>query len=245
VIISTQLMTLSFSFLLLGSIAFADVSPDEIVNKADHGRMPAVSLSFLATVKDYQKSDEPKETRYQVYSKGPDASLVKTIFPERQQGRKLLMEGDNLWLYTPDVKRAARVSMQQRLSGEIANGDLARTNYAVDYTATLVDSEKVNGTDAYHLNLKAKHAGVTYSRLEYWVSKKDFLPMKAIFYAVSGKLLKTAVYSDPKTVLGSRCVTKFTVKDALNPGHTSVLIYSGHKKMNIPDSMLSKESLSE
>ena len=243
----TQLVLIAsiVSALLIAPPAHAELSADEIVKKADEGRLPQGTLSFTATVVDFENSKKEHESRYHVLNKSNDASLVETVFPERQQGRKLLMEGNSLWFYTPDIKRAARVSMQQKLTGEIANGDLVRTNFAGDYSAKIINEETVSGVVAYHLDLKAKHEGVTYSRLQYWVSKKEFLPMKAVFYAVSGKVLKTGTFSDPKLILGHKIITRMTVKDALDPKRYSVMTHSEHQRTRLPASVFSKESLGE
>ena len=243
-----NLLTLTLPVIFLVSIpdmVFAAPSADEIVKKADQGRLPQGAISFHATVKDYKKTELAHETQYEILNNATGSGLVKTIFPERQQGRKLLMEGSSLWLYTPDIKRAARVSMQQKLTGEIANGDLAKTNFAGDYNATILGSETVNGVETYHLSLKAKHSEVTYSKLEYWVAKKDFLPVKTVFYAVSGKVLKTGAYSEPKMVLGNKCITKFVVTDAVDTTRKSIVFYSNHKRGHFPDTIFSKEALSE
>src|SRR5262249_23659924 len=111
--------------LVLGYCALAAspvVNAEEAVKKADEGRMPDGEVTFVARVLDYDQKSLLRETRYRVSSQGESASLIETIAPERQKGRKLLMEGDSLWLYTPDIKRPARVSLQQRLTGEVSNG---------------------------------------------------------------------------------------------------------------------------
>lgn len=237
-ILGAAILTLAPSF------AFA-ISADEIVAKADERRLPKGTLSFNVSVADFEGKGEARKTKYKVLNKSSVASLVETTFPERQQGRKLLMEDDSLWFYTPDIRRAARVSMQQKLTGEIANGDLSRTNLAGDYNAKLIGTANLNGVEAYHLDLRAKNSAVTYSRLEYWVSKSDFTPIKTVFYAVSGKVLKTGTFSEVKNILGQPCVTKVTVRDALDPKRYSIMVYGNHKRERLPASVFSKESLGE
>jgi outer membrane lipoprotein-sorting protein len=232
-------------FTLLMPQVHAELTPDDILKRSDGGKMPDLSISFQVSVKDLKSQAVERETRYEVWSKGRDASLIKTLFPERQRGRKMLMEGDNMWIYTPDIRRPARVGMQQKMTGEVSNGDLARTEFSADYDATLAGIEKVEGKDTYHLRLKAKRSGVTYSKIDYWVSKDEVLPVKAVFFAVSGKPLKMGFYSGVKSVFGRKCITKFVVKDVLDPERQSVLSYSNFKRVKIPDQMLAKESLSE
>lgn len=239
---------LIYSILSAVLIPFAHakkMDAEDLMNKADEARMPRGSIIFEAEVKVFEDGSEINDTVYKVWSKDRTRSLVETIFPERQKGRKLLMDGDNLWFTTPNVKRAARVSMQQRLSGEVANGDLARTNYAGEYDAELVKEEKVDSHDTYRLLLKANRKGVTYSKIEYWIRTDNYQPVKAVYYALSGKALKTAEFSDVKNVFGKPCVTKITFTDSTRKSRKSVLLYRKHERSKIPESVLSRESLSE
>ena len=86
------------------------------------------------------KSDE--EQLYEVSQKGTDKTYVEFMSP-REKGQHLLMLGDDMWVYLPDTSRPVRITPLERLSGDASNGDVARTNYAVDYTAAYVRDEKV------------------------------------------------------------------------------------------------------
>lgn len=235
---------LTIRLLFDASQSFA-LSADEIVKRADEGRLPGGEITFTAVVRDYDKGSLLRETKYKVYNRGGEAALIETIAPERQKGRKLLMEGDNLWFYTPDLKRPARVSLQQKLTGEISNGDLARTNFSGDYSATLVNEDSTAGKPTFHFILNAKHGGVTYSKIDFWITKQDCLPFKAIFYAASGKVLKTGIYSEPKTILNKKRITKITMQDALNQNRISILSYSSHRREQLPAAIFSKDGLDE
>lgn len=237
--------TVALAVLLFTFSARAEMSADDLVQRADAGRVPPGSITFLSQVEDFENGERVRETRYKVLNKGREKSLVLTTYPERHAGRKLLMDDENLWFYTPDIKKPARVSMQQKLTGEVANGDMARTNFAGDYDATMAGKEKVGGQEAFKLHLKAKRENVTYSKIDYWIGVKSMLPVKAVFYAVSGKVLKEAEYTGVKMVMGKKCVTKTIFTDFIDKGRKSVLLYSGHKKSSFSNSTFSKESLSE
>ena len=172
-------------FLLLQSQAFG-LSGLQIVKKADTMRFIESDNSFVVEVNDIKGNDTQK-TKYKVFSKGTHMSRVETIFPELQAGRKLLMKDNDLWFFTPDIKRPTRVSLQQKLTGEVSNGDLARTNFGDDYAVEIKGEEKIDGVDAIHLFLKKKNDEVTYSAIDYWVSKKNYTPLKASFKSDNGK----------------------------------------------------------
>lgn len=194
-------------------------------------------------MEDFEGGDSVRQTQYLVLNQGTESSLVETVLPERQAGRKLLMTEENMWFYTPDLKRPARVSAQQKLTGEVANGDLARTNFAEDYNAKIVGKEKINGKEAYKLLLTANHRDVTYAKIDYWVATKDLLPIKAVFFAVSGKPLKMADYGGLKQILGKPVLTRTVFTDAVDKNRKSVLVFSGHKRKRFSSSTFTKESL--
>lgn len=243
------------SLLTLGLIVFrtgqsvalnATLSGNEIVKKSDSMRIMDGDVSFHVEVSDLKGTTaQPtvQKTIYRVFAKGAKMSRVETIFPERQVGRKLLMTDDALWLFTPDIKRPTRVSMQQRLTGEVANGDIAKTRLQEDYEAVLKSEVKLEGREAYLLELKKKRDNVTYSAIDYWVAKKDFAPMRAIFKTEGGKNLKTANYKDPKLFLNQMMITKMEITNALNTSQKSILIFSNYKKEKLDESFFNKESL--
>lgn len=224
------------------SIAAGNSNRNDLVKKSDAYRFISTDVSFQVEINDIKGSTSQK-TRYKVFSKGSTMSRVETIFPERQAGRKLLMKGDDLWLFTPDVKRPTRVSMQQRLTGEVSNGDIARTNFADDYNGELKGEEKIDGKDFLHLILKKKRDEVTYSAIDLWINKKDHMPFKAVFKTDGGKDLKVAFYKEPKKMLDRILITQIEIQNSLNKEQRSVLTFSGYKKEKLDESIFNKETL--
>lgn len=224
------------------SLQVMAVDVADIIKKADNFRYIPDDISFTVEVTD-KKASEVQNSRYRVFSKGSKYSRVETTFPERQAGRKLLMRDDDLWFYTPDIKRPTRVSMQQKLTGEVANGDIARTNFAEDYNGELKGEEKVNNVAAYKIYLTKKRDGVTYPAIDYWVAKSDFRPLKATFKTDSGKNLKTAIYKDPKKTLGRNILSRMDITSEISKNQQSILIFKNYKKETLDESFFNKESL--
>src|ERR1700736_6242837 len=100
------------------------------------------------------------------------------------------MLGDVLWIYLPDTRRPVRMTPLERLTGQASNGDVGRTNYAYDYDALYLRSEKVGDTECHVLELTAKRKGSTYHKIEYWLRGGAPRPGKAEFYLTSGKNTK-------------------------------------------------------
>lgn len=238
-------------FLLVASIPVLAANPaprlnaKEIVRRADEARYPKGSLSFHVRVTDLEGEKQTNETLYQVHTKDASKTLVETKEPARLSGRKLLMQEEELWIYLPDLKRPTRIGFEQRLTGEVSNGDLARTNFSFDYNARLLGQEKQGNRTCYKLMLTAKKKTTPYRKIVYWVEKGTFYPVKINFYALSGKLLKVGEYSEPQKILGRNRVTKLIISDAIQKNRQSHLRYSDFKKDSFDDSFFSKESISD
>ncbi|MDD4974964.1 MAG: outer membrane lipoprotein-sorting protein [Bacteriovorax sp.] len=226
--------------LLIPLSAFCEINPNEIVKKADLKRgLGNVSHSFNVTITD---QDHKKEV-YHVAFKDVNNSLTEQTEPERARGRKILMHDYDIWLFTPNIKKALRISLEQKLTGQVANGDIARTNYAEDYEAKLLGIEKMDNIEVYRLDLKARNNKVTYGKIEYFVAKKDFSPVEATFFALSGKPLKRANFSEFKPIQGMSRATKMVVQDYLQKDKVSTMIFSDHNPEKFSESIFNKERL--
>ncbi len=224
--------------LLVPSLSLAEIAPNEIVKKADLKRgLGNVSHSFNVSVSD----QDNKKEMFHVYFKDVNNTLTEQTEPERARGRKLLMKDYDIWMFTPNIKKAIRISLEQKLTGQVSNGDIARTNYAEDYDATMLEDKK--DTENYHLDLRAKNKKVTYGRIEYVVSKKEYAPVEATFFALSGKPLKRAKFSDFKNIQGMSRSTKMVITDYLQKDKQSTLIFQDHKPEKFSDSLFNKEGL--
>jgi outer membrane lipoprotein-sorting protein len=153
------------------------------------------------------------------------------------------MRGKDLWLFLPNVSQPVRLSLSQRLTGQVANGDLARANFAGDYVPSITSSDTIKGQPHYVLELKASDRSVTYNRVVYWVNKSNYRPYKAEFYALSGKLLKTCLYDNFKDSAGAFRPTTLIMEDALADGGKSVLEYKNFVLRDLPDKYFNKDYL--
>jgi hypothetical protein len=141
------------------------------------------------------------------------------------------------------VSQPVRLSLSQRLTGQVANGDLARANFAGDYDAKILRTEEIDGTPAYVLELVARERGVTYHRVVYWVRKDNAWPIKAEFYALSDRLLKSARYEDFQRAAGAMRPMRIVMRDALHADERSTLQYSDMKQRELPDRIFTKDYL--
>ena len=110
------------------------------------------------------------KTVYEVSVQGNSKTLIKTLEPAREVGKDSLMLGEDMWVVFPSLKRPVRVTLSQRLTGEAANGDIARMRWSGDYSSKIESQDSTIWT----LFLTAKKKGLTYEKLRIVVSKKGW-----------------------------------------------------------------------
>ena len=104
---------------------------------------------------------------------GEHQSIIEVFIPEVEQGKKILLEKDNIWYYLPDVLRGIRVS-----PGSIAMGssssypDMTAMDLLESYriTDSTVVTEDNNGYCFVELEGTKSR---TYDRIEYPIDRRD------------------------------------------------------------------------
>ncbi|PYU18536.1 MAG: outer membrane lipoprotein-sorting protein, partial [Acidobacteria bacterium] len=176
------------ALLSMPSVSAQGLSAQDILQRADEVRIPQEGFEVLVNIRTAQDGRTLEERLFKVLSKGNENTVVLTIEPASERGQILLMRGHDLWLFLPRVSQPVRLSLAQRLVGQVSNGDIARANFAGDYTPRLVGMEKAGNDDLYVLDLVAVDRTVTYQRVRYWVRQASFRPYKAEFYSLSDRL---------------------------------------------------------
>ena len=214
-----------------------------IIEKADRVRFPAEGFEVTVTIATTTASGAQEPRKYSVLSKGNENTVVMTVEPASERGQIMLMKGRDLWMFLPSVSQPVRLPSSQRLTGIVANGDLARANFAGDYTPTILRTEKIDGDTMYVLELIAVDRGVTYHRVLYWVRQSNFSPYKAEFYSLSERLLKTCLYQNFEKAAGRVRPTRLAMQDGLRKGEESILDYADMKLRDLPDKIFTKDYL--
>lgn len=217
-----------------------NVDPKILLRDSDRARGLAKSgISWIVELESFEDGKHNMVT-YKVRAKGVNA-IVEAIAPAKNKGEIILFNDRNLWFFKPGIKKPVSISPRQKLMGQAANGDIASTNYARDYDATIIGEEKINGNDTWKLHLKAKVKNVTYDQIIYWVSKDKHLAIKAHFLTVGGEVFKTALveYDNQVSVDGNKYpfVSKLIIESAYDSKNKSILIYKKPKITVLSDNI--------
>ncbi len=219
--------------LLFVATVLAAENPEAILAKADAIRNP--DDAFVMKVSVLSNDDDAR--LFEVATKGREHTYVKTIEPARDKGRDLLMSEENMWAYVPNLKRAIRVNLSQKLTGQAANGDISRMRWADDYTAKL-ESETAG---EWVLLLEAKKKGLTYEKIRAHVEKKTFRPLSAEYLTAQGKALKKASFTAYKPLAGRERPSEIHIEDAVRPDQKSTITITSMTVKALPESTFSLE----
>jgi hypothetical protein len=156
---------------------------------------------------------------------GNDRGLVRYTAPPKERGTAYLRSGESTWLFLPSAEKVVRVGSKQSFGGgDFMNADIFRLSLIDDYDPLLAGEEMAEGQACYRLELAARDRSTPYARVVYWVrTDGTFYPVKADYYTLSGKNVKSLVLSEVKR-LGSRTrPTVLTMESRLENGSRTLL----------------------
>lgn len=213
----------------------------EILKKVDRNLQPDSYEMYRKLINVEPDGDRKEFVLYSI-KKGRDKMVALFLDPPGDKGRSSLRDGDNMWLYIPNVGKPLRItSLQSVVGGVFNNSDILRLDYQEEYTVTTMSSE----TESYILELKAKNNSVAYDRLKMWVDKNHLVPAKIEAYAASGLLIKTLHYSKIKD-FGNGIVRPSVLKtdSPLYKGYQSIMLFSNIKPRSFADEVFTLNYMS-
>jgi len=225
----------------------------EIMEGMDRVRNPGQPYRFVLALTEYVNGKPRDSDGLVAYVKQDQQSrqfnnLVRYAEPPRDAGKMVLYRGNNLWFYDPASKASIRISPQQRLIGQAAEGDVLSVNLARDYTARIVGEETIQDADhknrdCWHLDMAAATPEAVYNHVEYWTERGTYHPVKGKFYSDSGRLLKIAYYHKYEEQLGALRPMEVILIDAVNTNLATTIDYSNYRFQDIPESWFQRDYL--
>lgn len=200
-----RIIALTIPLIVLAARFLSAQSPAEILAQSDALRT-INDMSFEVGLSSYEGSQLTDTVRLWGSLKiGQDKNRVLMYFvePASDRGRKLLVDGDTVYLLFVRTTNPIRLSPLQVLTGQASDGDVVRT-FAKDYGVEWMTDGTQDGKPAYHFSLVAKESvrDTSYKRVQLWVEKSTLRLLYAEFYAASGVLLKKASYRDYRKAMG-------------------------------------------
>lgn len=218
--------------IVIANSIYATDNGEAILQKVDRNLQPE-SYEMYRKLINVEPSGARKEFVLYTVKKGKDKMVALFLDPPSEKGRSTLRDGDNMWLYIPNVGKPLRItSLQSVVGGVFNNSDILRLDYHQEYHVVSMDS---SGKE-YLLNLKANSNSVAYDTLKMWVDKKQLVPTKIEAYGASGLLIKTLHYSKIKDFGGGLVRPSMLTTDSpLHKGYQSIMLFAKIKKRDFPD----------
>jgi len=219
----------------------------EALRMAEHsrGNLPDLGVQWTVSASS-EEGDEGRSMVLRVVNQGGQV-FAEVLAPEGSRGVKYIVESGRMWYYRPGLSRPISVSKRRRVTGNAAVGDIASISFLLDYSAAEVSEELLGERPCWVFELRPNSNRAAYARVRYWVSQSDRLGLRADFYSLSGKKLRTAAwdYESRLTIAGEArpFVSRMTVEEAAGRTKLTMLTYDDPQTQDFPDTLFDPSEL--
>ena len=230
-----------------------DARARQIVEQADRIRNPQQPFQVTLRLVEYRNGQVRQSATLQLHTRQNPATrrfsnLARLLEPAADLGKVLLMDDEDLWFYDPASSASIRISPQQRLVGQAANGDVMTASFALDYEARVVAEEAIKDADnkeraTWRLALNAARGTAVYRRIDYWVERGTHLPVKARFFADSGRALKLAFYRKYSPQLGQPRAGEMIILDEVDTSVATRITFTNYLAQDVPEQWFNRDYL--
>ena len=217
-------------FLCLTATAVIGQDAKTIIKKAEQ-KLRGVESSQAELTMTIVRPTWTREVSLKSWSKGFEYSLILVTAPARDKGTTNLKVNKEVWSWMPSISRTIKLppSMmsQSWMGSDFTNDDLVRENtLSEDYSHKMLGEEVIDNRDCYKIELiPNEDAAVIWGKILIWISKKEYLQMKAEFYDEDGYLVNVMRGSNVKEMGGKIFTTKMEMIPVEEEGHKTVLEY--------------------
>jgi len=159
---------------------------------------------------------------------------------KKKDGRSMRGETEQ-WIYLPKLQRVRRVVGRERegsfMGSDFSYADMERRDTRQSKHRRLPD-EKIGTVPVYVIeSTPTKDSGSSYSKIETWVRKDNYLPLRIRFYDAKGNALKTFYSRRIRDVDGQAVIVESKMQNQ-QTGHSTELVVDDIRSRNdIPDTL--------
>ncbi len=165
---------------------------DIVRDAINHWRGTSSQGAMTMTI---HRPDWERSMSMESWTQGEKRSLVRVTAPRKDRGNGTLMDGNNMWSFSPKINRVIKVpsSMmsQSWMGSDFSNKDISRADAIVEqYDHTLLGERQVDGHVAYEVQaIPHEDAAVVWGK-EVLVVRNDNVLIEHRFYDQDGELVK-------------------------------------------------------
>lgn len=234
------------AFLLLAALPASGPSPSDVaalVAAVDATRNVFEEAIITARATQVVDGKETGSADFDVYVKGRDRSLL-VFRGGKNNGRKVLSNGDRMWLLVPGSTNPVPITANQRLLGGASFGDVARLRFSEDFTARATgETETAAGRSCVVLELTAKSPKVSFPRVLLSVDEREKVPCRVRFFLASGKEVRAVTFTKFRQKAGKTVVAEMEVRELLGAASRAVTLleYRDYKLARIDSSIFTPD----
>lgn len=169
----------------------------EVLTKYDAVMAPP-TFKATATMTAHRDDGTTRGYKMTILKGADDKSRIWFQEPAAVRGQEMLRNGENFWVYMPNLKRALRLASRDNFQGgDFNNADVLRANYATDYDGVV--KEDAAKPDTWLVEMKSKNPDTSYDSIKLWVLKSPLgIPVRGEYFTSSGKMLRSADFTEVK-----------------------------------------------
>jgi len=243
---TTRFLFLTVAALLGATIGLSAESPQELLARVDD-RRHVLDMSFVMQMTSFDGDKQVDSNTLWGFIKGvgtENRSLIAFADPASVKGRKVLMDGNIVYLLFPMTTNPIRLSPLQVMMGQASNGDVVRTGFSQDYEVSSLTETDREGVHCYLFALVVKESrkDASYKKVTLWVDRESLRPVYAEF-STGDKLLKEAIYSDYRTAIGKDIPFSVDIHDGEIPQKHTIMTYLKVGQKSLPDTVFRRDYL--
>jgi outer membrane lipoprotein-sorting protein len=184
------------------------------------------------------------------WGRGMDYSMIYITAPAKEKGQVFMKRDKEMWNWVPSIDRMIKLPpsmmMQSWMGSDFTNDDLIRESSVIrDYEHSFLGQEEIEGRACHKILLVPKpESAVVWGKIHIWVTKQDYLQLKAEFFDEYDDLVNTQLLSDIKNIGGRTIPCKMEMIPAGGEGKKTVIqIETADYVTEIPESFFSQQNM--
>jgi outer membrane lipoprotein-sorting protein len=220
----------------------------EILKKVDENITAENRIMTSRMIVRNRRSE--REIKARTWIRGMDQAFTEYLSPAREQGTKMLKEGDRMWIYSPSTDRIIQIAGHM-LRQSVMGSDLSYEDMMEDpilsnlYTAKTLSADTLRKRPCWVLELTAKTEDIAYHSRKLWVDQERMIVLREERFAKGGTLLKETDVLHVFQVDGLWYPKEILYRDVLNQNSegTRFIIESLELNAEIPAWRFTKAAL--
>ena len=205
---------------IAGSIHAAEPEAADIIRQAwEHMRGQSSSGEMQMTI---HRPDWERTMAMRSWSEGTERSLVRVTQPRKDAGNATLIDGREMWSFSPKINRIIKVpsSMmsQSWMGSDFSNRDISRSAEIVDqYEHKMLSSEVQDGVTVYVIeSVPFEDSSIVWGK-EVVTIRDDYVLLRHEFYDQAGELVKVMETLEIKEMGGRDTASRQRMGDVEAP----------------------------